>query len=126
MNGFKDLEIYKRSYRAAKAVREMTKDFPDAEKHAMVSQMQRASLGIPMNIAEGYAKRESQAEFKRFLKMAYGSASEMQVLIDFAYDVSYIEENQHKKAMQEYVEISKMLNAFISSVAKKETEHPKI
>ena len=59
----------------------MTKRFPEREKYGMTSQMQRAGISVALNIAEGYAKKSSQEEFKRFLLMALGSANEMSVLI---------------------------------------------
>ena len=75
-----------------------------------------ASLSIPQNIAEGYVKRRSQREFKRFLEMAIGSSNEVSVLLDFAKDLGYISRERHEKASLEYEEISKMLNVFIKKV----------
>ncbi len=119
MSGYKELKIYERSYRAAKATYEMTESYPKEENYGMAGQIRRAALSIPMNIAEGYAKRESQEEFKRFLKMAIGSANEVLVLLDFSYDVGYIGEETHKKAVAEYEAIAKMLNTFIQSIKKR-------
>ena len=116
--GYKQLQIYERSYKAALAIYRMTKEFPETEKFALTSQMQRASTSIALNIAEGYAKKGSQEEFKRFLLMAIGSANEMSVLIDFSKDLGYITEGQYEKASKEYEEIGKMLNSFIQSVNK--------
>ena len=116
MSGFRELEIYRRLYAAAKAVYEMVKKYPSYETHSMADQMRRASLSIPMNIAEGYAKKNSQADFRRFLLMALGSANEMQVLLDFSKDVGYIQEQTHEKAVTEYQEICKMLSKFIQTI----------
>ena len=118
MSGYKELKVYKKSYKAAKAIYEMTVGFPNEERYGITNQLRRAALSIPLNIAEGYAKRESQEEFKRFLLMAIGSANEMSVLIDFSRDLGYITESQYEKASKEYEEIGKMLNGFIQSVSK--------
>ena len=119
MSGYRDLEIYRRSYAAARAVYEMAKGYPTFEiDRGIADQMRRASLSIPTNIAEGYAKNGSQKEFKRFLLMALGSANEMQVLLDFSKDVGYLNEMTHAKAIAEYEEICKMLSKFIQSVSK--------
>ena len=75
-----------------------------------------ASLSIPLNIAEGYVKRRSQREFKRFLEMAIGSSNEVSVLLDFAKDLGYISRERYEKASLEYEEISRMLNVFIKKV----------
>lgn len=120
MGGYRDLKVYERSYAAAKAIYKMTEKFPKEEVYGMTNQMRRASLSIPMNIAEGYAKKESQIEFKRFLMMAIGSANEMSVLIDFSKDFEYIEKDVHAKAAAEYEEICKMLNTLIQKVGGKE------
>ena len=114
--GYRQLQVYERSYKAALAVYRMTKRFPEREKYGMTSQMQRAGISVALNIAEGYAKKSSQEEFKRFLLMALGSANEMSVLIDFSKDLGYITEEEYKKASREYEEIGKMLNKFVQTV----------
>ena len=114
--GYKDLKVYERSYKAALAIYRLTEDFPKEEKYGITNQMKRASISIPLNIAEGYAKKESQQEFKRFLMMAIGSANEMSVLIDFAKDIKLITAEQHRKAEAEYDDIGKMLNGMIKSI----------
>ena len=119
MSGYRELQVYERSYQAARAIYRITKEFPKEEQYGMVDQMRRASLSIALNIAEGYAKKESQQEFKRFLLMAMGSANEMEVLIDFAGDEGYISEETHEKAAKEYAAIGKMLNRMIQRVNEK-------
>ncbi len=116
MNGYRDLKVYKRSYQAALAVYRMSKSFPKEERYAVTSQIERAAMSVPLNIAEGYAKRSSQQEFKRFLLMAVGSANEVSVLLDFAKDLGYIAEKQYLKASQEYDEIGRMLSEFIKAI----------
>ena len=112
--GYEDLKVYEKSYKSALAIYRMTKRFPKEEIYGMTSQIRRAATSIPLNIAEGYAKRESQEEFKRFLRMAIGSSDEMQVLLEFAKDLEYIEKEQYSRAKAIYQEISKMLNGMIS------------
>ena len=119
VSGYKELKVYRRSYKAAKAVYEMTAGFPKEERYGITNQLKRASLSIPLNIAEGYAKRESQEEFKRFLMMALGSSNEVLVLLDFSKDVKYISEETHNEAFAEYEEIASMLNSFIQSIKTK-------
>ena len=122
MSGYKELKVYQKSYQAARAIYRITKEFPEEEKYGMTSQMRRASMSIALNIAEGYAKRESQQEFKRFLMMAIGSANEMEVLIDFAGDEGYISKETHEKAAEEYATIGKMLNRMIQRVNEQASE----
>ena len=96
----------------------MTRTYPKEEIYAMTDQMRRASVSIPLNIAEGYAKRSSQEEFRRFLLMAIGSSNEMSVLIEYSKDLGYMSEEQYVKASKEYDEIGRMLNSLIKAVGK--------
>ena len=123
--GYESLEIYERSYRAGLAVYKMTSKYPKEERYAMVDQMRRASISIPMNIAEGYAKRSSQEEFRRFLLMAAGSSNEISVLIEYSKDLGYIDREQYERARKEYEEIGRMLSSFIKKISEK-TERSKI
>ena len=94
----------------------MTERFPKDEMYGMTSQIRRAATSIPLNIAEGYAKRESQAEFKRYLMMALGSSDEIQVLLSFAKDLEYIDLDTYRKSRDVYKEIAKMLNTFSKNI----------
>jgi len=116
MSGFKELKVYQKSYKAARAVYLMTENNAKEEKYGITGQIRRASLSIPLNIAEGYAKKESQNEFKRYLLIAIGSVNEVLVLIDFSKDIGYLSEEKHQKAYKEYEEIAKMLNSFIKTL----------
>ena len=98
------------------AVYAMTKSYPEEEKYGLTSQMRRACTSIPLNIAEGYAKRSSQEEFKRFLLMAVGSANEMSVLLDFAKDLGYTSESTYAELSRAYDEIGRMLSSFIKRI----------
>ena len=114
--GYRELEVYERSYKAGLAIYRLTNKYPKEERYGMVGQMRRASTSIPLNIAEGYGKRASQQEFRRFLLMAIGSANEMSVLLEYSRDLGYITEEEHEKASKEYDEIGRMLSAFIQTI----------
>ena len=110
MNSFRELKVYQRSYKAAiEMYRVVRKSFPKDEMFGLSSQIKRASTSIPLNIAEGYGKRESSNEMKRFLLMAIGSCDEMRVLIDMSRDLGFIDESIHSVYEKEYDEIGKML-----------------
>ena len=114
--GYEDLKVYEKSYKSALSIYRMTESFPKEEIYGLTSQIRRAATSIPLNIAEGYAKRESQAEFKRYLLMALGSSDEMQVLLNFAKDLGYINLETHEKSRAIYKEIEKMMNALANSI----------
>ena len=120
--GYRKLEVYEKSYRSAVEIYRMTADFPKEERYGITDQMRRASVSIALNVAEGYARRESQEELKRFLRMAAGSAAEMQVLIEFAKEFGYIREERYKEAKETYETIGKMLNGFIRKLNEKRSK----
>ena len=109
IQSYRDLKVYERSYRMAIEMYQMTSKYPKEELYGMTSQIKRAATSIPLNIAEGYGKQESEREFKRFLLMAIGSCNEMRVLLDLAKDLKFIDSTIHQKYEQEYDEIGKML-----------------
>ena len=112
---FEKLEVYNKSYDLALSIYKYTETLPNEEKYGIISQMKRASLSIPLNIAEGYGKQGGKTEFNRFLSMAKGSCSEMAVLLDFLKDLGLLEENHHKKYREKYVEVEKMIYGLMQS-----------
>ncbi len=118
MQSYKELLVYQKSYEQALWVYEMTKAFPQEERHALASQMRRAATSIPLNIAEGYGKVETGKELLRFLSMARGSSAEMQVLLDFSKDLGYLPEASYREAIVKQEEVGKMLTGLIKSIAK--------
>ena len=113
IRNYDDLEVYKKSYESALKAHALSGNLPKEETYGLQSQVRRAAMSIPLNIAEGYGKRESAAEFKRYLQMAKGSSEEMKVLIDFMKDLGYIGKREHEEMRAVYDEIGKMLYALI-------------
>lgn len=90
IRSFLDLEVYKESFQLSIEIDDLLKRFPPEEKFLLVDQMKRASRSIPSLIAEGYAKRESDKEFKKFLRDALAEANEMMNHLAFAKSRKYI------------------------------------
>ena len=109
IQNFRDFEVYKRSLEAAIEMYQLTKEYPRDELYGLISQIKRASTSIPLNIAEGYGKRESAVEFKRYLHMAIGSCNEMRVLLELSVRLGFICKEIQQKYEVEYDEIGKML-----------------
>ena len=114
--GHRQLRVYMKSYNNVLRIYGMTKVYPREERDNINDQIRRSAVSVPLNIAEGYAKRESQAEFKRFLKMAVGSNTELSVLLDLSKDLGYISEAEYQKESEENTETGKMLTALIRQV----------
>jgi four helix bundle protein len=91
---FEDLEVFRRAYKLSLDLHRASLQFPRVEQLAgLADQMRRASKSICGNIAEGYGKRRrSNAEFKRYLLMAIGSADEMQVWLKYCSDLEYLDQ----------------------------------
>jgi four helix bundle protein len=83
--------------------------------YALTSQLQRAAVSVPANIAEGCGK-DSDAELKRYFLISMGSASELEYLLLLAHDLGYLPKNTFQSMTNNLIEIRKMLNAFIQKL----------
>ena len=116
IQSYRDIEAYKRSYAETIELYRMTAKYPQEETYGMSNQIKRAAMSIPMNIAEGYGKRkESIAEFRRYLYMAGGSCNEILVLIDMSEDLGYISNEEASEHRKRYEEIGRMIGGLIKN-----------
>src|SRR5215468_1313042 len=107
---FEDLEVFQRAYRLSLDIHRFTLKLPGIEQRALGDQIRRASKSIPVNIAEGFGKQaDSVAEFRRFLRIAMGSADEMRVWVRYALDLGYCDEATWRRWRDEYQALAKML-----------------
>ena len=112
VRSFEDLEVFKRAYRLSLDIHRRSLKFPKIEQRVLGDQMRRASKSICANVAEGFGKQsQSVAEFRRFLRMATGSADEMRVWVRYAFDLGYIDEASWQQWRDEYQVIARMLQA---------------
>ncbi len=122
IQSYQDLEVYKRSYKLALEIHKIAQTFPDIERHELGSQIRRSAISIALNIAEGYGRKDSAAEFKHFLRNALGSCNETRVLVDAAADLGYINKEQHIRWSQEYEILSKQLYRLKEAWTKKKSD----
>ncbi len=92
-----------------------TKNFPNTEKFGLSSQMQRAAVSIPSNVAEGY-RRHSKADFKRFLYISLGSLSELETQYVIAHRQKFISDNQLQIFQERSQRLTRMMYSFIKSL----------
>jgi len=102
IKSFRDLEVYQESYKLMIIVHQKVKEFPIYEKMDLASQMRRGSKSIPANIAEGWAKRNHEKEFKKHLDIAIGSVNEMEVHIETARDLIYLNKDFCEEILKRY------------------------
>ena len=88
---------------------------PNSEKYDLVDQMRRASKSIPANIAEGYAKRLSEKEFKKYLLSAIGSCNEMFVHVSFAKDLGFWKPEFCEDLLKRYDVVGKQLTKLLQN-----------
>lgn len=99
---FRDLEVYQIAYQLMLSVHEGVKKLPLFERNDLASQMRRASKSCPANIAEGWAKRRFEKEFKKYLDNALGSANEMEMHIETARDLGYWPKDYSENLLSKY------------------------
>lgn len=108
MKDFRQLKVWEKSHQLALAVYKATKEFPKEELYGLTSQIRRASMSIPTNIAEGCG-RNTDADFARFLQMAMGSASETEYQLILAHDLGFLPNDSHEQLHSEVEEVKRTL-----------------
>ena len=111
-----DLEVFRRAYQLSLAIHKASLALPRIEQFALADQLRRASKSICANLVEGFAKQShSAAEYRRYLTVAIGSSDETQLWLRYAVDLGYIESDEGRRWIADYVEISKMLQGLYAS-----------
>ena len=115
MKTHKDLDVWKKSIDFVTHVYEVTKGFPKDEQYGLSSQIRRASVSIPSNIAEG-ATRKGKTEFRHFLYIAMASSSEIETQLIISFNLKYITIEQQEQLQKELDIIARMIQGLIRSV----------
>jgi four helix bundle protein len=119
INSYKDLEAYKKGSELVKVIYKITKNFPKEETYGITSQIRRASVSIPSNIAEGYMR--GSKEYIQFLKMALGSCAELETQLSLSKDLSFCNESDFNKVYGLNEEIIKLLRTYINTMTNRYT-----
>ncbi len=117
MHNFKELKVWQEAMSLAKDVFVITRNFPSEEKFGLTSQINRCSVSVPSNIAEG-AGRQSDKEFNQFLNIALGSSYELETQLLLSNYFNYITKEQSQLLTEKVCKIQKMLNGLKKSVIK--------
>jgi len=110
IDSYKDLIVWQKAMDLVLEVYSLTKLFPKEELYGLTSQIRRAVVSIPSNIAEGKG-RHSKAEYLHYLSVANGSLAEVGTQLQLAIMIGYINETQAVKAIGLRGEISRMLSS---------------
>lgn len=121
IKSFKELIVWQKSFELVKEVYILTKYFPKEEVYGITSQMRRASISIPSNIAEGYG-RKSTKSYAQFYAIAFGSALELETQILLAKELNLAPGIKFKRVELLLGEVLRMLNVMHSKIRKIETK----
>ncbi len=120
MQRFTELKVWQRSHALALDVYRHSARFPPAERFGLTSQLRRAVVSVPTNIAEG-SKRQSKQEYARFLNIAEGSLAESEYLLMMSRDLGYLTKEVATRLLTEADVTARMLNRLRSKVESDET-----
>ena len=115
MKDFRQLKVWEKSHQLALAIYKETKNFPKEELYGLTSQIRRASMSVPTNIAEGCG-RNTDAEFARFLQIAMGSASETEYQLLLSHDLGFLTKEQYDKLNIDVTEVKRMLASLLKTL----------
>jgi four helix bundle protein len=111
---YRDLIAWKKSFELALAVYRGTTDFPIQEKYSLTSQIRRAGISVPSNIAEGEGRKSK--EFRHYLTIALGSLKELETQVLIADALGYFKEGQSTALMQMAAEVGRLINGLSRSL----------
>lgn len=111
--GHKDLIVWQKALLLVTEIYRVTQSFPNEERYGLVSQMRRAAVSIPSNIAEGHG-RQSKGEFRQFLGIARGSYAELETQIEIAKNLGYLV--SPNPIDDQLAEVGRLLNGLIRSL----------
>jgi len=113
MQDFRNLVVWQKSHQLALSVYRVTTGFPREEQFGLISQMRRAAVSIPSNIAEGCG-RGGDTEFARFLQMALGSSCELEYQFLLSHDLGWLEKMDFERLQPDLVEVRQMLSGLLA------------
>jgi len=111
----RDLDVYKLTFSATLEIYKITEKFPKHELFGLVAQMRRTAVSINSNLIEG-AARHSILEYRKFAKIAFGSAEELKYQTELAFALKFIQESDFKSMFDNLDRICKMLSKLITSL----------
>ncbi|HKT52544.1 MAG TPA: four helix bundle protein [Candidatus Angelobacter sp.] len=115
MRNHRDLKVWCKAYSLSLDLYRLSRDFPKEELYGLTSQLRRASVSIGANLAEGCGRR-TNAEMGRFIRIAMGSASELDHHLLLCKDLGFLQDQKYSRVFGDLNEIRKMLTGLLDSV----------
>ncbi|MEA3369666.1 MAG: four helix bundle protein [Candidatus Ratteibacteria bacterium] len=108
IKNFRDLNIWQKGIEIVEDIYKITKTFPKDEHYGLTAQMRRCSISIPLNVAEGFARRHNK-EYKQFLNITLGSCAELETQIEISLRLEYLTESTYDKLLEKLNHITRMI-----------------
>lgn len=112
---FQDLIVWQKSHKLVLGIYQATRRFPRDERFGLTSQLRRAAISVPANIAEGFRKR-SLADKARFLNIAHASLDEARYYLVLAKDLAYCEDDRLNELLEKTEEVSRLIEAYTKTI----------
>lgn len=119
--GYHELNAWQASYELAKRVYALSKTLPCDERYGLVTQIRRAAVSIPSNIAEGYRRPHTGSQLQ-FAGIAFGSASELETQLSLIRDLQIADADMIVSAMEKLQEVLRLLNGYCTYLGRKHTQ----
>lgn len=116
VHSHRDLKVWQIALDMTETLYRTTADWPKAEQYGLVSQVRRAAVSVPANIAEG-AGRRTPGEFMHFIGIARGSLAELETLLIIARRLGYIEEPSFRAIINDLFELGRMTTGLLKSIS---------
>ena len=115
VRSFRDLEVWRLGIDLVEAVYRVGEQFPRTEAFGLTSQLQRAAVSVPSNVAEGHA-RSSRKEFLQFISIALGSLAEVETQLVIAERLGYLPAEEHETIFDLTLRVGRMLRGLQKSL----------
>ena len=112
ITSYRDLIVWQKAMKLVIAIYEATNHFPKSELYTLTSQIRRAAISIPSNIAEGFTRRHNK-EYKQFLYVALGSCAELETKIEISSNLNFITSSQKENLLEKTNHFSRMITNLI-------------
>jgi four helix bundle protein len=115
MRNYRDLQVWSKAYGLSLELYRLSRTFPREEIYGITSQLRRAAVSIGANLAEGCGRR-TNAEMARFVRIAMGSASELDHHLLLCKDLGFLRDEDYKRTSRNLIEVRKMLKGLLDSI----------
>ena len=118
VKGYRDLRVWQIGIDIVEAIYEITREFPTSETYGLASQMQRAAVSVPSNLAEGHT-RQHRAEYLQFVSIAHASLAELETQLEIASRLKYVARDKAQELISSSDSLSRQLQALRTALGRR-------